>query len=134
MRNDKDFKDGHMNREPHKRPEMKKFVHGAKETIKGPTKTPPSPMQKAEAKIADIQSRIRSRESMERTLRKLTKSCSDVSRLPNASFLRAWIRGRMSRWRQGLLALPGISVSLLPKTSQSPRSRTCRPGAPKKCD
>lgn len=50
-RKGEDFKDGHMNREPRAKPEVKKFAHGAKETIKGETKTPRSPMQRAEAKV-----------------------------------------------------------------------------------
>jgi MerR family transcriptional regulator, copper efflux regulator len=41
-----------------------------------PTTTRAGIRTKAEAKITDIQSRIRSLESMQKTLRKLTKSCT----------------------------------------------------------
>jgi len=54
-----------------------------------PTTTSAGIQAKAKSKIADIRSKIRSLESMERTLQKLTKSCPDVGRLPNAPFLRA---------------------------------------------
>jgi MerR family transcriptional regulator, copper efflux regulator len=54
-----------------------------------PTTTSAGIRAKANSKIADIRSKIRTLESMERALRKLTKSCPDVGRLPNAPFLRA---------------------------------------------
>src|SRR5712691_8857015 len=69
-----------------------------------PTTTSARIRARAKSKIADIRSKIRSLESMEKTLLKLTKSAPDVARLRNAPFLRALRGGRMSRWKQGLLA------------------------------
>src|SRR5438552_4302106 len=54
-----------------------------------PTTTSAGIRVKAEAKITDIKSKIRTLESMEKTLRKLTRSSPDVDPSRNAPFLRA---------------------------------------------
>ena len=48
---------------------------------------------KAETKIADIQNRIKSRESMERTLLKLTKSCSGCEPIAECPILESLDEG-----------------------------------------
>jgi MerR family mercuric resistance operon transcriptional regulator len=83
-----------------------RFIHRAKElgfSLKeigellslrvSPRTTSAGIRAKAEAKIADIQSRIRSLESMEKTLRKLAKSCPGCGPIAKCPILESLDRG-----------------------------------------